>query len=276
MLRLNFKKYIAVTTVIVLLLFLHYTRLLNPIESFLAKGLNPVFKVFYSFSSDLGQTYLDQTAKVDFAAKLKEARETINRLTAENVELRFLKEENLTLRKQLNFLAKSGERYLMANIISRGELAGEPEDSRSVVINKGSSDGLFTGLAVVSFVSSGDSSSGVIIGKIVNVKDNLAEIYLVTDKNCKLAAAILGEKKTSGIVSGELGLTIKMEFIPQTETIKPGDLVATSGLEQNIPRGLVVGRVTKVVKENNEVWQSATIEPQINLDSLSVVSVLLP
>ncbi|MCX6798368.1 MAG: hypothetical protein NTX66_04140, partial [Candidatus Falkowbacteria bacterium] len=109
-----------------------------------------------------------------------------------------------------------------------------------------------------------------------NVKDNLAEIYLVTNKNCKLAAAILGEGKTTGIVTGELGLTSKMEFIPQTENIKEGDLAATSGLEQNIPRGLVIGRVTKVVKENNAVWQSAAIEPQINLDSLSIISILLP
>lgn len=276
MIRPNIKKYFTILAVILLLLVLHYAKLLNPVESVLAKGLNPIFKVFYSFSSGLSQTYVDQTAKIDLAAELKEAREITNRLTAENVELKFLKEENSTLRKQLNFLASSGKRYLMANIISRGELQGEPGDSRSVLIDKGAKDGLFAGLAVVSSSGSGDQSQGVIIGKIVNVKDNLSEIYLVTDKNCKLAAAILGEKKTSGIVTGELGLTIKMEFISQTENIKEGDLVATSGLEQNIPRGLVIGRVTKVIKENNEVWQSATIEPQINLDSLAVVSILLP
>ncbi|KKS34258.1 MAG: Cell shape-determining protein MreC [Parcubacteria group bacterium GW2011_GWC2_42_12] len=276
MFKLNIKKYFTIIAVILLLLVLHYSKLLNPVESFLVQGLKPASKVFYSFSFGLSQTYFDQTVKVDLAAELKEARATINRLIAENVELKFLKEENLTLRKQLNFLAKSGERYLMANIISRGELEGDVANSRSVVIDKGLRDGLFAGLAVVSFVGPGDSSQGVIIGKIVNVKDNLAEIYLVTNKNCKLAAAILGEEKTSGIVTGELGLTSKMEFIPQTENIKEGDLVATSGLEQNIPRGLVIGRVTKVIKENNEVWQSATIEPQIDLDSLSVISVLLP
>jgi rod shape-determining protein MreC len=276
MVRLNVKKYVYIISVIALLLFLHYSKLLIPLESFIAKGLNPVFKIFYSLSSGLSQAYFNQTAKIDLAAQLKESRETINRLTAENVELKFLKEENSTLRKQLNFLAKSGKHYLMANIISRGEFEGGAADSRSVVIDKGLKDGLFAGLAVVSFVSQGDSSQGVIIGKIIKVKDYLSEVYLVTNKNCKLAAAILGESKTAGIVAGELDLTIKMEFIPQTENIKPGDLVATSGLEQNIPRGLVIGRVTKVVKENNEVWQSATIEPQLNLDSLSIVSVLLP
>lgn len=276
MFKLNMKKYVYIVTAIVLLLFLHYIKLLNPLESFLAKGFNPVLNFFYSSSSNISRTYLDQVAKVDLAAKLKEAGETINRLTTEKVELQFLKEENSALRKQLNFLAKSGKRYLIANIISRGELEGDAENGRSVVIDKGLGDGLFAGLAVVGSVSPGDSGQGVIVGKIVKVKDNISEIYLVTNKNFKLAAAILGEERTSGIVAGELGLTIKMEFIPQTVNIKAGDLVATSGLEQNIPRGLVIGRVTKVVKENNEVWQSATIEPQINLDFLSVVSILLP
>jgi rod shape-determining protein MreC len=276
MIKLNIKKYLTIVVVIMLLIFLHYTKILNPVESYLAKWLNPVFKVFYSFSSGLNETYLDQTAKLDLASELKAARDTINRLTAENAELKFLKEENSALRKQLNFLAKSGERYLMANIISRGELKDGPEASRSVVIDKGLKDGLFPGLAVVSFMSQGDANYGVIIGKIFNVKDNVSEVYLATNKNCKLAAAILGQNKTTGIIAGELGLTIKMDFIPQTENIKEGDLVATSGLEQDIPRGLVIGRVSKVVKENNEVWQSATIEPQISLDSLSVVSILLP
>lgn len=276
MLRLNLKKYITVLAVMALLLVLHYSKLLNPAESFLVKRLRPLSKFFYFFGSALNQIYLEQTTEIDFASEFKKARETINQLTAENVELKFLKEENLALRKQLNFSAKSGEKYLMANIISHGQLAGRPEDDRPILVDKGSRDGLFAGLAAVSSFGSGGSSQGVIVGKVINVKDNLSEIYLVTNKNCKLAAAIFGENKTSGIVAGELGLTVKMEFIPQTENIKAGDLVATSGLEQNIPRGLVIGRVVKVIKENNEVWQSAIIEPQINLDALSVVSILLP
>ncbi len=276
MVRLNVKKYIAVTAVIVLLIFFHYSRLLNPIESFLSDKLNPVFKLFYSFSSGLNQIYSKQTAQTDIAAELKTANETINRLTAENVEAKFLKEENAALRQQLNFLAKSGRHYLVSNIISRGKPENDAKDSRSVLIDKGSRDGLSAGLAVISAISTASSSQGVIIGKIVNVQDNFSEVYLVTDKNCKLAAAILGENKTVGIVSGELGLTIKMEFIPQTENIKAGDLVATSGLEQNIPRGLLIGRVARVTKANNEVWQTASIEPQINLDALSIISVLLP
>jgi rod shape-determining protein MreC len=276
MLRFHVKKYIVITAVILLLIFLHYTGLFNPVESFIAKGLKPIAIVFYSLGSGINQTYINQTAKTDLTSELNSAEQTINQLTVENATLKFLEEENKVLRKQLNFLSKSGLRYSMANIISRGEMAENSKDSQSIVIDKGLKDGLYSGLAVVSSLTNGTTSQGVIVGKIIEVKDNISEVCLVTNKNCKIAAAILGENKTSGIALGELGLTVKMEFIPQTENIKAGDIVATSGLEQNIPRGLVIGRVTDVKKENNEVWQSATIEPQINLDSLSIISVILP
>jgi rod shape-determining protein MreC len=277
MVKLNIKKYIILAAVIMLLIFLHYTRLLNPVESFLSKAFRPVLSVFYSLGANLNKTYLEQTEKQDLASELEQAKNKINQLTTENVKLRFLEEENSILRKHLNFLNKDNRRYLIANIISRGELAGSNEEgNQSVMVDKGSVDGLYAGLAVVSSTAVGTSSQGVIVGKIANVKEHISEIYLVTDKNIKLAAAILGESKTSGVASGDLGLTIKMDFIPQTENIKPGDIVATSGLEQSVPKGLVIGRVTKINKENNEVWQSATIEPMVDLDNLSVVSILLP
>ena len=276
MARINIRKYASVIAVIALLVFSHYFKILDPIEAFLSNKLSPILNIFYALSSGISGGYSQQTDKVNFAEELKKARETINQLTAERAELKFLEEENLVLRKQLNFLAKSDYRYVMANIISRSQPESDSINSRAIIIDKGKNDGLYAGLAVTSVQGMAASSRGVIIGKVINAKDNLSEIYLITDKKCKLASAILGENKTIGIAAGELGLTIKMNFIPQTEKIKINDLMATSGLEQGIPRGLLIGRVVKVDKENNEVWQSATIEPQINLDSLSVVAVLIP
>lgn len=264
------KKYLFLIIVILLLIFSHYVKLLRPVENFLNQSLKPVFGGFYSLSANINKTYLEQTTKQDLAAELKQAQEKVNQLTVENVKLRFLEEENSALRKHLNFLNKDSRRFLMANIISRGQ------GNQAIVIDKGLRDGLSAGLAVVSSMALGTSSQGVIIGKIVNVKEGLAEVYLVTNKNNKLAASIFGENKTSGIATGELGLTVKIDFIPQTENIKAGDIVATSGLEPSIPRGLVIGRVARVSKENNEVWQTATVELLVDLEALSIVSILLP
>jgi len=274
--KLNAKKYFVAAVVVLLLVFFHYFNLLNPLESAVSRLLTPSFKTLHSLGLNISRIFTGQTASQGLEAELNLVKEKNRQLTVENAKLKFLQEENSVLRKQLNFLDQAERRYLLANIISRGLPGETPEDSQSMVIDRGALDGLIPGLAVVGSISQGASSQGVIIGKVVNVKDHLAEIYLITNKNCKLAASILGENRTAGIVHGELGLTVKMEFIPQTENIKAGDIVATSGLEQNIPRGLIIGRISQTSKENNEVWQTAIIEPLLNLDSLSIVALLLP
>jgi len=147
----------------------------------------------------------------------------------------------------------------------------EEDDSavknKSIFINKGSGDGIQKGMAAV-------SGEGVVVGKVVDVKANMSKICLVVDQDCKFAASIKNYDKTAGIVQGELGLTAKMDLIPQTEDVKVGDIVVTSGLEQFINEGLVIGKVSEVKKENNELWQNATIETLVNLDNLKIVSVL--
>jgi len=272
----NVKKYAVVAVIILLLVFSHYVKLLKPLEGVLGRALTPAAKSLYSLSLNLSGIFQEQSANKNLAEGLSLAKEEISRLTAQNAELKFLEEENSVLRKNLNFLRPAGGHYLMANVVSRGALAAESNDRQSVVIDKGAHDGLFPGLAVVSSTADGALTQGVIIGKVAKVKENISEIYLVTNKNCKIAAAILGENKTAGIAQGELGLTVRLDFIPQTENIKIGDLVATSGLEENIKRGLVVGRVAQVAKENNQVWQSAVIEPLLSLDNLTLVAILLP
>ena len=157
----------------------------------------------------------------------------------------------------------------MSNVIARGDQSDLTSIPQTIMIDKGKHDGLYPGLAVV-------SSEGIIVGKIVEVKDEISEVFLSNNSECKLAATLLNESKTSGITEGDLGLTIKMNFIPQDIDIKIGDIVVTSGLEQPIPRGLVIGSVLGVDKENNELWQTATIEPLLDAGALTIVSVILP
>lgn len=266
MLKPRTKKIISLIAVIGLLIFLHVTKIIKPVETLIINILNPIFSGFYSISSDLRSTYNDQTDKRDLAEINKEIEKKNNELTVENTRLKVLEEENKVLREHLKFLVKAEYNYIMANIISRGIL---DDSNQSVIINRGSRDGLYSGLAII-------SSQGIIIGKITEARDNISEICLITSSQCRLAATVLNNDKTSGIAQGDLGLTIKVDFIPQTEEINIDDTIITSGLEQDIPRGLVIGRVTEVNKESNKLWQNAIIEPLVDLDELNIVSVLLP
>jgi len=156
---------------------------------------------------------------------------------------------------------------IVGNILSRGSLISDSYE-KNIIIDKGKSAGINLGAPAL-------NSQGIVIGKVVEAKDDSAEICLITNSECKIAAALQNNEKTVGIASGQHGLTIKMDFIPQTVALNEGDIVVTSGLEPNIPRGMVIGKISKIDKESNELWQSATIEPLLNFDNLVVVSVLI-
>jgi len=246
--------------VIGLLIFLHYIKILKPVENIIITMLNPISSGIYSVSTDLRVVYNEQTDRRDLLNAIGVLEVKVRQLTAENSRLKVLEEENKVLRQHLKFLTKNEYNYILANVLYGG---------KDIMIDKGTKDGLGAGLAVV-------NSQGIIIGKIDEVKDSLAKVSLITSDTCRLAVAIGNQEKTIGVVEGELDLTIKMNFIPQTENVKVGNIVITSGLEKSIPRGLVIGEVVQVDKGNNEVWQSAIIEPVADLDELIIVSVLLP
>lgn len=253
---------------IVLLIFLHFSGISRSVESKILYFLNPVLSRVYSFSSRLRITYNEQTKKSDLLGKIKKLEDENNSLIMENSRLKSTEDENKILREYLLFKQKSNLSFVLANIISRQNINFE-NSGGNIIINKGERDDLKIGMAVI-------GGEGVIIGKVINIKDDDAEVCLITGSDCKLAATMQNKDKTVGLVSGEFGLTVKMEFIPQTEEINNGDIVITSGLEENIPRGLVIGRVSEVKKKNNELWQSAIIEPLVDADNLAIVSVILP
>lgn len=249
-----------------LLIFLHFSKLILPLESFLLKSLSPVMNGMYLTSSKIKTSYDKQADKRDLSAIVEQQNTRMNQLIAENSRLKSLEDENRTLRNYLKFLSTKEKKYLMANVISSGSI---DLNSQSVLLDKGTKDGLYSGLAIL-------SSEGNIVGKIINAKENISEVCIINASRCQLAAAIQNKEKTVGIAQGDLGLTIKMEFIPQNADIKVGDIIISSGLEKSIPRGLVIGQISHIKKESNELWQAARIEPLTNLEDLVVVSVLLP
>ena len=269
MLKLDIKKTFLFGAVIGLLIFLHFVRILNPIENTLIFILNPFTTSISSIASGISDNYHDGQDKQELANQVILLEKERNQLLSENVQLKIIEEENQNLRQHLEFLTENKYNYVLANVISRGSFLKSSENEQVIMIDKGLRDGIFPGLALV-------NSEGMIVGKIFSVEGSLSEAYLIVDQNCKLAAMIQNKDRTIGVTQGNLGLTIKMDFIPQTEEIFQGNVVVTSGLEENIPKGLVIGKVIQVNQDNNEVWQNAVIEPMVNLDSLSVLSILLP
>jgi cell shape-determining protein MreC len=80
-----------------------------------------------------------------------------------------------------------------------------------------------------------------------------------------------------GIIRGEgRGKAMQVSRIDPRATIKPGDVMVTSGLTNSrFPAGLQVGTVLSAKLEQGKLEQTVVMKPFIELDRLTFVSVLL-
>lgn len=181
---------------------------------------------------------------------------------------KILTEENKALKLTVNFLSDSDYLYdkknnfMSAYIISRDQV-----DQSILIINKGLKDGLRAGMPVI-------IDEGILIGKIMKVDNYISYVILITDNRSKFAVSINNEKKISGLACGNYNLTIRMNLIPIDKNIQKGDIVTTSGSEKFIPPGLIVGKIIKINKNDNDIFQSAELAPLSTLDNLNIVTII--
>lgn len=190
--------------------------------------------------------------------------DTANSCTVESTRLTQLELENNELRTQLHFL-KNTAHHVGATVIGR---ALDPIGT-SIIIDRGEADGITLNRPVI-------VSNGYFIGKIARVDKYTSVVRLMSDYQSKTAATVDNRDKSLGVVEGGFGLTVRLNLIPQNEVIRPGDVVITSGLEPDVPRGLAIGTVEVVEKKPQEPFQQAIIKPSADLHALTVVSIILP
>lgn len=257
------------TVVFGLLIFLYALGLLRPLEKVLLKFVQPISSRFYFLGNRFNNSYSEEREKEELLQRINDLEKERAQIIIEEANYQEIAEENRKLRSQLNFISANDFSVVVANIVAKEGNVPSLEKERDIVIDKGEKDGIEIGYGVL-------SEEGLIVGKITEVKDYSARACLSTSPGCQLPASLQNEQRTQGITDGQLGLTIEMNYIPQLEKIAVGDTVITSGLSESIPRGLVIGRVSNVKSESNEVWQTATIEPLLNYNNLTVVSVVIP
>lgn len=269
MFKNRIKQHTKIIVVAGLLIFLHFIGVLSPFEKLITKVSQPIFGSLYGVGANWRNDHNKNASQVDLNVKVSDLENQVSSLVVDNARLKDLENENQKLREYLNFFSQQKMNYVLANVTSQENFLDSVKYGQNIIINKGSADKLIPGLVVI-------NGQGVVVGKVLEVKDNSARVCLLINNSCKLAVSILNQNRTIGVTEGDLGLTVKINFVGQTEKINENDIVATSGLEKDIPAGLVLGRVSQINNNENDVWQNVNVEPLVNFDNLGVVSVVLP
>lgn len=137
---------------------------------------------------------------------------------------------------------------------------------RSIVIDKGSSDGVRVGMPV-------ESARGL-VGQVYRTTPNSAQIVLITDSSSAVPAR-LGTSRATGILrGGGIGGSMAIDWIDLKYQVEIGEVVMTSGLGGRFPQDLVIGRVIDVDRREAELFQRATVQPAVDFDALEIVFVI--
>jgi len=258
------KKIIAVFLVALLIIFLHYLGALNWVERYISLALNPAQKFFFSQGIKLSELYNDRDSQ-NLEEKNAALEQQLQMLLAENVSLHILQDENESLRNQLQFYEKYNYQKKLANVIGK---TTNSDQRQIITIDAGLSKGIKINQPVV-------VGNGVIIGKIIKTEDMISYACVITDKNCHIAATMAKGIGPSGLTQGDLGLTVNIDFVPQNEPININDIIITSGLEPEIPKGLLLGEVQDIKNEPNNLFKTAVINPVADLNAISIVSIII-
>ena len=261
------RPFLLLFTLSLLILFTRNTDVIRAVSS----GATTVLVPVQSLLADLG-------AGVD---RLVQATIEIERLRGDNTRLRDENErltlESVRLREQVFAAEQQAKldataRALPYDTVSVPVIARDPSGVlRSIVIGGGAGAGIAVGHIVL-------SDQGL-VGRVSEVGPNYAKVLLVTDSSSVVSALVQGSRAT-GLVRGQFGDTLVMEWILQTEPVKSGDVVVTAGLgigsdlHSLYPKGLVLGRVVEVAKASDAAYLKAVLRPAVDVRRLERVLVV--
>lgn len=194
-------------------------------------------------------------------------RQDIDKLSATHAENKSLKEENREL-KQLVGLKNSMTDYSLTPAIV---LTRSPSSWQDLVtVNKGTANGVKKNQPVL--------AGNGLVGRVVEANYSTSKVELISDNNESANRfAIQVQAKdgnyVNGIITGYDKKTneIIMGQVTEDKDVAVGSQVITSGLGGVTPKGLYVGKVAKVSKEDYGLANEIRIKPAAKLSNVNDV-----
>ncbi len=202
------------------------------------------------------------------------------------VNLRNVREENRNLREKLAKFTAVNNKYLeamatnvrLANLLELKETLPPPTLTarivgrdhsmwfKSVIIDCGSSDGIQTGMPVVTVEG--------IVGQIINVSPHFAKVLLANDPTSAIDV-LIQKNRIHGIIKGKGAEGYQLHYILKNSDVEQGYHIVTSGLDGVFPKGLPVGTVSSVARNKRGMFQKIEIKPAVDFSELEYLIIIM-
>jgi rod shape-determining protein MreC len=223
-------------------------------------AIAPLEKAIVWCQSGLGNLWRSYVYLRGVRQENRDLKFEIERLRLEQVRLT----EDAQQARRLQALLGFKEQFIAKTVAAQVIGSSGSEQSRSIYIDKGTSDGVEKDMAVI-------TAEGV-VGKVLRAYGSTAQVLLINDQSSGVGV-ILDKSRLQGVVRGTLGGEVALEKVMTDEQVAPGERVMTSGGDQIFPKGLSVGYITKV-SPGADLFLSVRIRPSANLSKLEEVLVI--
>lgn len=171
-------------------------------------------------------------------------------------------EENKRLKKLLEFGSEISYRKILAQVASWDASS----DFKVIRINKGLAHGVKLQSPVV-------TSKGL-VGYVYRLTENFSDVLTIIDSNNRVDA-LIKRVRSHGIIEGDNDNKMLIKYISRSEPIVLGDTAITSGLGNVYPKGIMVGKITRIEREIYGITQDIQITPAVDFDRLEEVIILI-
>ncbi|HLV36650.1 MAG TPA: rod shape-determining protein MreC [Spirillospora sp.] len=244
------------------LMILSQLGVLAPVEHLAAIPLNMISGVFNDVALAAVGGVTDLAELQNLRQRNADLEEALAQFQAELVELREIASDYERLAQLLDYTTSvTNQEFVTADVINVDQTGLR----RTIVINRGTRDGIRVGMPVV-------TGQGL-VGRVLDVAATASRVLLITDRDSAVSAR-LQSSRAQGSVRGQLSGNLRMTMIPLGANVQTGDLVITSGLGGNFPPDIVIGVVTSTRQFEFELFQEAEVTSLNNFDTLEFVLVI--
>lgn len=252
---------LIIVLLIAFFIVLNLTSFSKEVKNFFYLISSPIQKTLWRAGNNLSD-FFEVISEIE---KLKKENEELllknQALLSENTRLKELKKENEVLREALEIGLEKEFKLLLS------EIRGKDISQDTLLINKGSKDGISKGFPVI-------TQQKALIGKIGEVYENFSKVILISNKESSFDVKI-SDSDIRGVIKGKGNLKLFLDLVPREKEIKEGNLVVTTVLGGIFPKGLLVGEIKEVLKSDIQPWQGAKIKPAFDIKELETLFILI-
>ena len=234
-------------------------------------GLGLILSPFQSAVSWVGDKFIFVKTTVSDIMNVHEQNKLlmaeVEDLRAKNLAANEFEAENQRLRALLGYKESAKQFDLVAARVIGREASTW---SSTIVINRGSADGVANDMAVVTAMG--------LVGHISEAGINSSKVQLILDPRSSVGTLVQRpESRVAGIVEGDINNPTmpRMVNIPKNSDVIVGDVIVTSGFGGIYPKGIVVGKITDIQNEESGLLKYGVVETTVNFQKLEDVAVIV-